>query len=404
MSIEVRKVAGRDEFERAFYAIGQYFGPPLTAERIDRWFKNFDIERMHAAVLDGQIVGGAGAFTFDLTVPGASVPVAGVTIVGVYPTHRRRGALRAMMRAQLEDARERGESVAALWASEETIYGRFGYGMASASAEAKIPREHSAFARPLDTRGTLRFVEEDEGLEAIPPIYDRVRLETPGMISRTRNWWQLRHFFDPEDRREGGGPKRWVVLNVEGEDEAYAGYRHHPGWEDGSSTARLVVQEAMGTTAQATAEIWRYLLDIDWIATVETYLIPPDHPLFFLLATPRRMKLRMGDGIWVRLVEIGAALSAREYAADGSVVFDVDDPFLPDNTGRWKLEDGEAKRSDGDADLRLSASTLASAYLGGFTFSQLQRAGLVEELDAGALARADAMFRADRHPWCPEIF
>ena len=404
MTIEARRVADRDEFERAFYAIGQYFGPPPTEERVERWFRNFDIERMHAAYADGQIVGGAGAFTFELTVPGATVPTAGVTIVGVYPTHRRRGALRAMMQVQLEDVRERGEPLAALWASEETIYGRFGYGMASAAGETSIARPYGAFGRPLERRGELRFVEEDDGLDVVAGIYERVRLETPGMISRTRNWWQLRHFLDPEDRREGGGPKRWVVLSLDGEDQAYAQYRHHPGWEDGSSSARLVVNEALGATPQATAEIWRYLLDVDWIATVEASLIPPDHPLFFLLATPRRMRYRMGDGIWVRLIDVGAALSARSYAAEGSVVFDVVDPFLPDNSGRWKLADGEATRTSDSADLRLDVADLGSAYLGGFTFSQLARAGRVEELVTGALARADAMFRSERHPWCPEIF
>src|SRR5438105_11399722 len=109
-----------------------------TPERIERFMRVLDHERMHAAWDDGKIVGGAGAFTFEMTVPGGTVPTAGVTVVGVYPTHRRRGVLRSMMRAQLDDVHERGEPLAALWASEETIYGRFGYGLASWCGEISL--------------------------------------------------------------------------------------------------------------------------------------------------------------------------------------------------------------------------------------------------------------------------
>ena len=107
---------------------------------------------MHAAFEEGQIVGGAGAFPFELSVPGGSLPCAGVTAVGVHPTHRRRGVLRSMMDAQLRDVHERGEPIAALWASEETIYGRFGYGIASWAGELKVPHEWDAFAAPARAR------------------------------------------------------------------------------------------------------------------------------------------------------------------------------------------------------------------------------------------------------------
>jgi predicted acetyltransferase len=137
---------------------------------------------------------------------------------------------------------------------------------------------------------------------------------------------------------------------------------------------------------------------------VQAYLLPPDHPLFFLLAKPRRMKFRVVDALWVRLVDVGAALSGRAYSGDGAIVFDVRDTFCPWNEGRWKLEDGSAVRSDAEADIRLDVQALGSVYLGGFSFAQLQRAGRVEELRPSAIARADAIFATDRHPWCPEIF
>src|SRR5919204_3374485 len=166
---EVRLCADQDEYGRAIGAIGQYFNPPPDAEFLERFTRTLPHERMHAAYEDGQIVGGAGVFPFELSVPGGSLPCAGITAVGVHPTHRRRGVLRSMMDAQLRDVHERGEPIAALWASEETIYGRFGYGLASWVGEASIAREWGAFAQPLERRGRLRFVEPDEAAQLFPP-------------------------------------------------------------------------------------------------------------------------------------------------------------------------------------------------------------------------------------------
>jgi predicted acetyltransferase len=404
MSFDVRTVKDLDEFSRAVFAIGQYFGMTPTEERMQRFLDQITAERMHAAWSDGSIVGGAGAFPFNLTVPGGDLPTAGVTVVGVYPTHRRRGVLRALMRAQLEDAHERGEPIAALWASEETIYGRFGYGLAAWCGEISLAHEYARFAHPAEPEGTMRFLEPDEALEALPPVYERIRLQWPGMFSRSTLWWENRELKDPEERREGAGPKRWIAYERDGALEGYAVYRHRPGFDQGSSTAELRVVEALAATPVAMRDIWAYLLAIDWKATVTTSLIPPDHPLFLLLATPRRLRYRMGDGIWVRLVDVGTALSGRRYSADGSVVFDVHDDFCPWNEGRWKLADGSAARTDEPADIALPATSLGSAYLGGVSFEELARAGRAEELNGGALGRADALFHWDRHPWCPEIF
>jgi predicted acetyltransferase len=164
------------------------------------------------------------------------------------------------------------------------------------------------------------------------------------------------------------------------------------------------VVEALGASSEALRDLWGYLLAIDWIATVKAWFLPPDHPLFLLLATPRRMRYRMGDSLWVRLVEVGAALSGRRYSDEGSIVFEVADEFCPWNEGRWKLEDGVAERTGDDPDLNVPVQTLGSALLGGVSFASLARAGRVEELKEGAIARADALFRWDRHPRCPEIF
>jgi predicted acetyltransferase len=399
----VAPCADLDEFGQAVFAIGQYFAFDATDEQLERFSKNLPIERMHAAREDGRIVGGAGAFPFEMTVPGGrAVPTAGVTVVGTYPTHRRRGVLRSLMRAQLDDVHERGEPVALLWASEETIYGRFGYGMASLAGSMELPQEYAAFARPLERRSTIRFVDEQEALELFPRIWSRVRRSIPGMLARTRSWWELRVLFERPERNEG--PKRFVVLELDGRPEGYAIYRHKPKWEHGVSDSELEVVEAIALDGRPTAELWSYLLEIDWAARVTSWLMPIDHPLFQLLATPRRMKFRVGDGLWARLVDVGEALSARGYATDGTVVLDVVDDFCPWNTGTWRLADGRAKRSRASAQLRCDVTALGSVYLGGFSFSELVRAGRVEELRRGAARRADAMFATDRAPWCPEIF
>ncbi len=170
------------------------------------------------------------------------------------------------------------------------------------------------------------------------------------------------------------------------------------------STARLEVLEAFGATPQATAEIWRFLLDIDWYATLEASLLPIDHPLFVLLANPRRLRFRMGDGLWVRLVDLGAALSGRAYNGEGSIVFEVRDAVCPWNEGRWKLDGGGASRTDAVADIALDVDALGSAYLGAVSFAQLRDGLRIEELQDGAVQRADALFGWRPLPWCPEIF
>lgn len=401
-AIEVSPCASREELADAIYGIGQYFGPRATDEQLDRWLTNFRLERMHAARIDGRIVGGAGAFDFRLSVPGGGLPCAGVTVVGVYPTHRRRGVLTAMMRAQLDDAHERGEPIAALWASEERIYGRYGYGLASWAGEIKLPRDRAGFALPFEREGVARFVDADEALELFPPVWDAVMEQRPGLFARTRDWWRLRPLRDPEQHE--GGPKRYVAVEAGGSPEAYAIYRMHPSWDEGVSQARLEVIEALGSTPRGTRELWRFLLDVDWIGTVEAHLLPVDHPLLLLLAEPRRARMRIGDGVWVRLVDVGAALSGRSYAGDGAVVFEVADAFCPWNEGRWRLEGGEAARTGDEPDLRLDVRELGAVFLGGITFEELRQASRLEELREGGVGRADALFATGLAPWCPEIF
>ena len=406
MAWEVRATRDLDEFRRAVGAIGHYFGGwPADDEAAERFGANLPFERMHAAFEGDRIVGGAGAFPLELTVPGGQVRCGGVTVVGVLPTHRRRGILTEMMRVQLEDIRGRGEPIAALWASEEVIYRRFGYGLASLTGEMALPSGYAGLRHPPDDRAAVRIVPLEESKDVFAAIYDRVRLRTPGMLARTDTWWETRTLADPSERRQGGGEKNALVLELGGELAGYALYRIHTKFEAGAAAGHVDVIEAIADGPVATRELWRVLLDMDWKATLKAYLLPLDHPLLHQLTYPRRMRLRVGDGLWVRLVDVAAALEARDYGGEGEIVLELEDAFLPENSGRWRVAPGTAERTEAEADLALPVGELAGPYLGGFTFAELVRAGVVRELTEGAASRADALFVSGApKPWCPEIF
>jgi len=385
--------------------IRYYFGRSAPNEdQAERFTRVLPAERMYAAWEGGRSVGGLGAFPFQLTVPGGRVSAAGVTIAAVLPTHRRRGVLRAMMRALLDACHARGEPVAYLWATEDTIYGRFGFGLASFTAEIDLARERSAFHTSLATSGRVRLIPPATAEEFLAPIYERVAVETPGMFARSSTWWQARTLDDPEWRRGPNGDLQCAVLENGGRPTAYALYRMNSSIERGLQAGSVVVIEAVGDSPEATSAIWRYLLDIDWMARVKAGLLPLDHPLLLLLAEPRRLSFSLRDGVWVRLLDIKTALSTRSYQPQGSVVIEVIDEFCPWDAGCWRVGSTGVERTDVAPALRCDASGLGSVYLGGFTWTQLARGLRVQELIRGATAHADSVFRVTSAPWCPEIF
>jgi predicted acetyltransferase len=400
MSIEVRR-GRREDVLGALRPVFHYFGREPTEESASRFVRVLSPDRMHAAWEDGEIVGGASAFEFQLTIPGAVVPAAGITVVGVLPTHRRKGVLTQLMRAQLDHIHERGEPLAFLWASEGAIYGRFGYGLAGLSGEIDLLRVHSRFVRPVEADGRFRLVSLQEALKALPPVYKQIAAETPGMYGRTAEWWSTRVLDDPEWRRGGAGEMVRVVLERNDEVAGYALYRVKMGFSDGASTGAVHVIEALGVDPEALAAIWRHLLDIDWMERVQAWLLPVDHPLFLLLQEPSRMRFRVEESVWLRLVDVAGALAARTWAQKEDLVLGVVDPFCPWNEGSYRLDGSTTTERP---DLRLDVRDLGAAFLGGFTVAELGRAGRVEELVPGAIHHADAAFRTDRAPWCPEIF
>ena len=360
-------------------------------------------------MFDGrQVVGTAGIFSYQMAVPGGgSLACGGVTRVGVAATHRRRGLLTAMMRRQMDDMHERGEPLAALYASEAPIYGRFGYGLATYMAETEIKRSQATFLRPRSTDGRVVMMDVPAAVDAFTEVWSQVQPSQPGMLALDPRWWR-NQLADQETRRQGFSPHYRVGYEADGRPAGFALYRIKMDWDATGPIGVLRVESLIGAGADAYAALWRYLLEVDLIARVTAEARPIDEPLRFLLTDSRQPKTRIDDGIWLRLVDVAAALAGRRYANQGRLVLRVRDAFAPWNDGHYELNGGPTdavcERCTDDPDLELSAADLAAVYLGGNRFRTLHQAGRMQELHRGAVARADAMFATDRTPWCPSHF
>lgn len=392
-----------DELRRYLDVMATAFGEAFNPADTEAVEATIERERSIAAFDGKMMVATAGAFSFRLTVPGGELPAAGVTMVGVLPSHRRRGILTSMMRRQLDDVRQRGEPIAILWASEGQIYQRFGYGLASLNGSFEIERGRTAFRVSAEASGVVRIVDSDEAKRLMPPVYERFRPERPGMFARSDTWWRWGTLHDPEHHRRGASPLFHVVWQSGTEVRGYALYRIKLEWDAAGSKSELLVREVIAVTPAATRDLWRYLFDIDLIHVIKGDQLPVDHPLLLLLAEPRRLRLTVGDGLWLRIVDMAAALGGRSYSASGRVVIELADAFCEWNSGRWALDasaDGaRCERTAAAADIAVEAADLGAVYLGAFGFGALASAGRVRELSPGAVARADALFATGIQPW-----
>jgi predicted acetyltransferase len=406
--IELRQPADDRDALRAFLRpIETAFTDEFSDAEFEFGREGWELDRLIGAVDGDTPVGTAAAISFRLTVPGGEVGAAGISMVGVLPSHRRRGILRQMMRWLLDQARERGEPVAVLWASEGAIYQRFGYGLATIQGSFDIEPHRARFLRPAEPVGWVRMVDRDEGVTLFPTIYDGVRRRTPGALDRSEMHW--RHMLhDAEWMRGGNGPKYQAVLEVDGEPRAYTIYRAKGEWNERGPNTTLLVFEVVGVDAASERAMWEWILGIDLVGHVKGMRAPVPHPLFLQLTDPRRLGMTLADGLWIRLIDMRAALEARGYGSRGAMSFELTDAFCPWNAGRWRLDvtdDGPSVTADrGEPDLALDTTDLAAAYLGTFTFAQLARAGRVTERRDGAIATADAMFATATPPWCSTMF
>ncbi|GHE41806.1 GNAT family N-acetyltransferase [Streptomyces vinaceus] len=410
MALEMR-VLQADEWDVWYDHLELAFGGVPESPQERELYKSLTEPGRSLGVWDGgNCVGSAGAFSFRLSVPGgALVPAAGVTMVGVAPTHRRRGVLTSMMRRQLDDVRAGGEPIAVLTASESAIYGRFGYGIATYALSLTVDTTRVRLTVPPGTDEVrLRLADPEKALPECEQVYAELVSRRPGMPARQPGWERL-SLLDPESMREGASPLKCVVAErADGEVAGYARYRVKPvydhGWE-----GKVEVADLDALDPATTAALWRYLFEIDLTATVRAGRRPADDPLLHLVSDVRRSRPNVRDSLHLRLVDLPAALEARAYAAPLDVVMEVEDAFCPWNEGRWRLvRDAQGAvactRTADPADLELSTQELGAAYLGGVTLTSLAAAGRVRELRPGALVEASRAFAADVAPWLPHGF
>lgn len=391
-------------------AFGRF--PETPVEGGGLWWSALEMDRcLLALTADGRPVGTAATHSFELTLPGETlVPAPGVTAVGVLPSHRRQGVLSAMMQHQLTELRARGEFLSVLLASEAPIYGRFGYGPATYTAQLTVPRHKAILARPRareadgapvagPDNGSVEVLRRSECAEILEEVYDRYRRAQPGALSRPHRWWALRAGQPPISPAP-----RYIAVHSDahGNPDGYASY------SIGEPDNTLTVDETIAAADAVFTALARFVLGHDLVSQVVFKHVPPQHPLRWQLADFRAGQVSGDmDWLWVRLLDVPRALTARGWFTDGELVLDVDDPFLGEH-GRYLLtvRDGTAGcvPTSREPDLSLDVSDLGSLYLGGTAPGTLVRAGHIRAHHPGAATLADALFRTDRSPHCLHWF
>jgi len=360
--------------------------------------------------VDGRWIATCSAYSRTMSVPGASLPTAAVTVITVSPTFRRRGLLTAMMKHQLEDiARKAHEPVALLWASEALIYGRYGYGHATPRLRLSGQTRSTAFLPVVDLgQGSVGEVERDDALPVIKSLHGKWLADRPGSLDRSAAWWDM-VFNDPEPWRNGAAAMRYALhYNSGGKPDGYLAFRTKGGGDSSGPTGEVEILHNDAADPAAYAALHRFVLDLDLVRTFVKRSSSIDDPLRYIVADQRSIKSELTDGTYVRLVDVRRALATRVYATDLDLVIGVTDSLLSDNDGaiRLKVDSGSAEVSKArrKPDLTLSVGDLGSIYLGGVSLNALHRAGLVQERTKGAVAAVAAAFSWPRSPFCPDFF
>jgi len=431
--LEMRALADFDELHRWHDVEEIPFGSHGDPHRyddekrllpLDRSIAVFDLEAVTTAAGDAPIVATAGAYPFELTVPGgAQVPAGGVTAVAVLATHRRRGILRRMMEHQLDDLAARGEPVAVLNASETPIYSRFGYGLSQRYQGIEMVAAKTSFNdagnRLADTRSAaLRYVVQAEAAPVVAPMFDAYAGLRAGEVSRSADWWITA--LGPHECWKGGGKLFVVVCDPDPATGDPGGFVIFTiKYTEPFDRFRVAIRELIATTAATEAALWRFVLSVDLVDVVEARAVPVDCPLRHWLVDSRQVRAtRDQDYLWVRILDVPAALTARTYSVAGELVLDVMDPFRRKGcaSGRFRLTVADAGAGngaatverlgavDGRAAVTLGVDQLGAIYLGGVRPDALLRAGLISEHQPGAVAKLTAMFATDRPPMCNTPF
>ncbi len=410
--MEIRRVDEHEAAEAYRVTATALLLPSLSADALGRRVAAWNAGRSWGALDGGRLVGHARALDLETTVPGGSrVPTAGVTSVGVLASHTRRGLLRAMMTALLEESAARGAVLASLRASEAAIYGRFGFGLAGLTADLEVQAGavlHPVVAAAAPARGedhTVRYLERGTLRTAVPAIHERVGVSRVGAVGRLDHWWD--NLYDELD--DTARPfQRWVVVceDAAGTVDGYADFELDTSKPTEFANQRVVVNDLFAANPSAYRALWQFLLGLDLIGTVIARQRPIDEPLRWLLADVRGVRTSaVRDEQWVRLVDVEAAFAARTYAPVGaSVVLAISDVLLPANSGNYRIGPERAVRTEHEADLRMDVAEAAALYLGGVRAVDLVAAGRVEQRTAGAAALADALLPVHPAPWCGTFY
>ncbi len=368
----------------------------------------WDLERTWAAFDGTRICGTFRSWSSELTVPGgAQLPAAAVSAVTVLPTHRRRGIMRSMVAAEHGAARERGEPLSLLYAAEYPIYGRFGYGPGCREATWTLDAR-ATFLAP--SGGSVEIATPDENArEAVKAVFEVIRKRSPGEMQRRPYRWD----FDL------GKPSVWgdvwkgflaLRRDASGGVDGYVRYsRGEDKWEQGQPRNTVKVDELHALNDEAYVTLWRFLAETDWVATVTAERRSPSERLPWFLVNARDVRVsELGDGMWVRMLDVPRALEARTYAGEGSLVLEVVDREASGGRTRLHLDataDGATCRAtERSPDLTVDVGALGAAYLGGTRLSDAVIATGFDEHRAGALAQAERLLRAADEPWCSTFF
>jgi len=405
MAIEVRNITA-DEVRgfrgnmRTVFGFGGSEDDDLV---VQRFLDLVPLERTYAAFDGDVMVGTAAAFDFELTIPGAAIPMAGLTNVSVRATHRRRGVMSSMLAAHFDDVAKRGEALSGLWCSEAAIYGRYGYGSVGDSdvVTVDVPRMGIVSDHENDSAS---IVDESRARELLPGLYDRVRVSRPGMLSRSEAWWNHRRFYDPPGSRRGLSARLYAVTSRGDEVTGYVVYRQRAKYDDGIASGAIEIVELYAIDARAEVSLWRLLTSMDLYTTVKWWNAPTDSVLHWIVDDCRRVERKRVDHLWLLISDVPAALSARAYTSDGSISLHV---LHGNENNTYKLDvvygSGSCSPTDESAELHMDLAALGSIYMGGVSPRALARAGRILGDDA-AIDKAERLFSWPVAPWCPEVF
>jgi len=405
--IVVRPVTD-EEYPAFAKAVFQGFSDDLQdGDFVDGFKTVLPIDQTLAAFDGAEIVGTFGSYSLEITVPGGSVPMAGTTVVTVFPTHRRMGLMGQMMRRHLDTVCDDGAAIAGLWASESNLYGRYGYGIATYSREMNMRASEIVFREGVDIDRVRRIPVEDS-LPVIRSVFDAALSSRPGVLARTDAWWKHQVLHDAVWRREGRTSLRIVVHDGDDGPDGYVIYRQKGGHDGEHADGTVHFNSIVALTDRAHSSLWSYLTNIDGCPNVRSWNAPVDDPLAMKLVEPRRLKGgTRKDALWILILDVVAALEARSYEQDGTIRFTVENAFRADVGGSYELsvKDGVSScvRIDGETDIDLDLDVLGALYLGGGDAHAYAAAARIRG-DVEATSRLHGLFRTAKQPWCNQVF